>query len=409
MKQLEGNGIEVRHNSNEPGAETVIINTCGFIRYAKHESIEVILYYVREKELGKIGKVYVIGCLTERYKDELSIEIQGVDQFFGVKNLKEILKTLGAVYKKELIGKRILSTPHHYAYMKISEGCDRTCSFCAIPLIKGPHHSRPVKEIMKEAENLASQGVKELILIAQDLTYYGVDTYKKANLAYLLEQLSAIREFEWIRLHYVYPANFPTGIIPLIKERKNICRYIDIPFQHISDHILKIMRRGIEKEEILGLIRYFRKEIPEMAIRTTLLVGHPGESKRNFEELKQFVKEVEFDRLGIFTYSHEENTHSYSRYKDDIPEKIKQERADEIMHIQEQVSNRMNKNKVGKVFKVIIDREEHKFMVGRTEYDSPEIDNEVLVRKDQKTTRPGEFYNVKITNSESFDLFGKIV
>ena len=425
MKQLSANNLIVEHDANNTNAKIVIINTCGFINSAKQESIDTILEFVKAKEKGEIEKIFVIGCLSERYKEKLEKEIPEVAQYFGTNNIKEILQTLGLTYKKELTGKRIITTPKHYAYLKISEGCNRHCSFCAIPLMRGKHISKPIETLIDEAKYLVEKGVKELILIAQDSSYYGIDIYKKPELAKLLEKLSALNGVKWIRLHYAYPSKFPLNVIKVMKERENICKYIDIPLQHISDNMLKVMRRGINKRKILKLIDLFRKEIPDIAIRTTILVGHPGETKNDFEELKQFVKSQRFERLGIFTYSYEEDTYSYQNYKDNIPEKIKQQRADEIMEIQLQISNELNNNKIGKSLKVIIDRCEDDFYIGRTEHDSPEIDNEVLIKIENNNlttalppTPPqrgrgnnnaiGNFHNVKITFADDYDLHGVI-
>ncbi len=413
MKQLAANNLIVEHDANNTNAKIVIINTCGFINSAKQESIDTILEFAKAKEKGEIEKLYVIGCLSERYKDKLEKEIPEVDKYFGTNNIKEILQTLGLTYKKELTGKRIITTPEHYAYLKISEGCNRHCSFCAIPLMRGKHISKPIETLIDEAKYLVEKGVKELILIAQDSSYYGIDIYKKPELAGLLEKLSALNGVKWIRLHYAYPSKFPLNVIKVMKERENICKYIDIPLQHISDNMLQLMRRGINKKETLKLIDLFRKEIPDIAIRTTILVGHPGETKNDFEELKQFVKSQRFERLGIFTYSYEEDTYSYQNYKDNIPEKIKQQRADEIMEIQIQISNELNNNKIGKSLKVIIDRCEDEFYIGRTEHDSPEIDNEVLIKIENNSLTTcedaiGNFHNVKITFADDYDLHGKI-
>lgn len=409
MGKIRSAGVEVVHNAPDANAGTVIINTCGFIQDAKTESIDTILETIRAKERGQIDRVFVMGCLSERYKTELQKEISEVDQYFGVNNLEEVLSALQINYRKELVGERKLTTPSHYAYLKISEGCDRTCSFCAIPMIRGRHVSRPVEEIVEEARRLASKGVKELILIAQDLSYYGTDLYKKQMLGTLLCRLSSIKDVEWIRLHYTYPTNFPLDILPQMASETKICNYLDIPLQHISDKVLKMMRRQSSREKIIHLLQRFRNEVPGVALRTTLLVGHPGEGKKEFDELKAFVKETAFDRLGVFTYSHEEGTYGYKHYKDVIPEKVKKERADEIMEIQQEVSKRLNKEKVGKEFKVLIDREEGEFFVGRTEYDSPEVDQEVLIRKKHNTLKEGNFCKVRIINSNDYDLFGEII
>jgi len=408
MKQLAENGYHVTHDSNALDANIVIINTCGFVNDAKQESIDTILQFEELKKNKKIDKLFVFGCLSERYKEELIKEIPQVDKFFGVYNLKEIIENLGAHYKSELVGERVVTTPKHYAYLKISEGCDRTCSFCAIPLIKGNHKSRTIEEIIHEAEFLVKNGAKEIILIAQDLSYYGIDIYKKIKLAELVTKLSEVKGIEWLRLHYTYPSKFPQDVIAIIKSKSNICKYIDIPVQHISDNMLKLMRRGINKQQTYDLIAKLREEIPGLALRTTLLVGHPGETEEDFNELVEFVKYVKFDRLGVFTYSDEENTYSAIHYKDNIPAEIKQSRMDEIMNIQQGISNEINQSKIGKSFKIIIDRKEVEFYIGRTEHDSPDVDNEVLIQTDIKL-KIGNFYTAKITKSEEFDLYGEII
>lgn len=407
MRQLEANGFKVMHDSNSY-AEIVVINTCGFINDAKQESIETILQFEDLRKSKKIEKLFVFGCLSERYKEELENEIPVVDKYFGVYNLKELVESIGTNYKEELIGERYLTTPKHYAYLKISEGCDRTCSFCAIPLIKGKHISRPIEDLVKEAEFLISKGVKEIILIAQDLSYYGLDLYKENKLAKLIDKLSDIKGLKWLRLHYTFPAKFPLDAIKVMKAKKNICKYMDIPVQHISNKLLKNMRRGISKEQTYDLIRYFRKEIPEMALRTTLLVGHPGETVEDFNELIEFIKWAKFERLGVFTYSEEENTYSAKHFKDDIPFSIKQARMDEIMEVQRDISNELNNNRIGELYKVIIDRKEGEYYVGRTEFDSPEVDNEVIINSDKKRLKVGSFYNVRIKSADDFDLIGDI-
>ncbi len=407
MRQLESNGYRVVHDSNEH-SEIVIINTCGFINDAKQESIETILQFEDLRQTNKIEKLFVFGCLSERYKKELEKEIPLVDKYFGVYNLKELTESIGAHYKEELIGERFLTTPKHYAYLKISEGCDRTCSFCAIPLIKGKHKSRPIEEIISEAEFLISKGVKEIILIAQDLSYYGLDIYKEFKLGELIDRLSDLKGLKWLRLHYAFPARFPKDVVKIMKSKSNICKYLDIPVQHISDKLLKNMRRGITKEQTYELIDSFRKEIPEMALRTTLLVGHPGETDEDFNELIEFVKFAQFERLGVFTYSEEENTYSAKNFKDDIPLSIKQSRMDEIMEIQRSISNKLNNNKIGKLFKVIIDRKEGDYYIGRTEFDSPDVDNEVIVKSEKKNLRVGSFYKVRIKSADDFDLIGEV-
>lgn len=406
MSQLKANKFDVEHESKNEDAEIVIINTCGFIDNAKQESIDTILTYADAKANGRVDKVFVTGCLSERYRDELAAEIPNVDAFFGTRELPRLLKTLKADYKKELIGERLITTPNHYAYFKIAEGCDRPCSFCAIPLMRGKHVSTPIEELVRNAKQLAAQGVKELILIAQDLTYYGLDIYKKRNLAELLEKLSDVEGIEWIRLHYAFPSGFPLDVLKVMRERDNICNYIDIPLQHISDPMLKSMRRGTTMKKTNELLDNFRAEVPEMAIRTTLIAGYPGETEEDFEQLEAWVKEQRFDRLGIFTYSHEENTHAFN-LEDDVPEEVKQERANRIMDIQSEISFQLNQEKVGKTYNVLFDRVEGEYFVGRTEFDSPEVDNEVLVPKSEYV-RIGDFAKVKIKRAEHFDLFGEI-
>ena len=407
MTQLKANNFEVEHESKEEDAEIVIINTCGFIDTAKQESIDMILTYAEAKKDGKVDKVYVTGCLSERYREQLESEIPNVDAFFGTRELPRLLKTLKADYKKELIGERLITTPNHYAYFKIAEGCDRPCSFCAIPLMRGKHVSTPIEELVFNAKQLAAQGVKELILIAQDLTYYGLDIYKERKLAELLDKLADVEGIEWIRLHYAFPSGFPMDVLKVMKRRQNICNYIDIPLQHITDSMLKSMRRGTTMEKTNHLLREFRKAMPEMAIRTTLIAGYPGETDEDFEQLEAWVKEMKFDRLGIFTYSHEENTHAY-KLEDDVPEDVKHQRANRIMEIQSGISFELNQEKVGKTFKVLFDRAEGDYFIGRTEFDSPEVDNEVLVLKDQYV-RLGDFANVKINRAEEFDLYGDLL
>ena len=409
LKQLEANNLSVEHNSTKPDFDTVIINTCGFIDDAKQESIDTILDYANAKRQGIIKNLFVTGCLSERYKGELKKEIPEVDEFFGTNNLKDIIKTIGVDYKKELIGERLLTTPKHYAYLKISEGCDRTCSYCAIPLMRGKYKSKTIETVINEAKYLVKKGAKELILIAQDLSYYGLDIYKEQRLADLLDKLSDIKGVEWIRIHYTYPTNFPYDILNVMYEKSNICNYLDIAFQHISNNVLNLMRRNITKQETYDLIKRIRKTVPNIALRTTLLVGHPNETEQDFEELKQFVNDIKFDRLGVFTYSHEEDTYAYKNYKDNVPEQVKQQRADEIMEIQRQISNELNIKKIGKQFNVIIDREEGDYFIGRTEYDSPEVDDEVLVSKNEDNIIIGNFYKVEITSSDDYDLFAKFL
>ncbi len=402
MGQLRANNKEVVH---EEEGNIVVINTCGFIANAKEESINTILEYVQKKEDGLVDKVFVTGCLSERYKPDLQKEIPLVDQYFGTTELPGLLKALGADYKHELIGERLTTTPKNYAYLKIAEGCDRPCSFCAIPIMRGKHRSTPIENLVKEAENLAANGVKELILIAQDLTYYGLDLYKKRNLAELLQALAKVEGIEWIRLHYAFPTGFPMDVLEVMRQEPKICNYIDIPLQHISDSILKSMRRGTTHAKTTKLLQDFRIAVPEMAIRTTLIVGYPGETEEDFQTLKNWVAEMRFERLGCFTYSHEENTHAYN-LEDNVPEDVKQERANEIMELQSQISWELNQEKIGKEFKVVIDRKEGTYFVGRTEFDSPDVDNEVLIDATKVYLKTGEFYQVKITEAADFDLYG---
>lgn len=406
MGQLQANGQEVVYDEDK--GDVVVINTCGFINDAKEQSINTILDYVDLKNRGKVEKVFVTGCLSERYKEDLIREIPDVDQYFGAKDLPLLLKHLGADYKEELVGERLMTTPRHYAYLKISEGCNRTCSFCAIPLIRGEHISVPIENLVLEAQKLAKKGVKELILIAQDLTFYGLDIYKKRALAELLKELVKIEGIEWIRLHYAFPTGFPEDVLEVIQNEPKVCNYIDIPLQHISDDVLKAMKRGTTKQKTNALLEDFRSKVPGIAIRTTLIVGFPGETEEQFNELKEWMKEQRFDRLGCFTYSHEENTGAY-KLEDNVPEEEKQRRVEEIMEIQQQISWEKNQEKVGKVFKCIFDREEGGYFVGRTEFDSPDVDNTVLVEAGDKHIKTGEFFNVKITSAEDFDLFGEIV
>lgn len=407
MKQLDSNNITVVHDSDRKNAKTIIINTCGFINDAKEESVNMILEYVQAKERGDIDNLYVMGCLAERYKSDLKKEIPEVDKFFGVNSLEEIVKTVGAKFKKELIGERMLTTPAHFAYLKISEGCNRSCSFCAIPLIRGKHKSKPIETIILEAEKLVKNGVKELILIAQDLSYYGLDLDQKQKLPELINRLSELKNVEWIRLHYLYPANFPFEILPLIREKNNICKYLDIALQHISNNMLSAMKRNITKEKTYQLISEIREAVPEIKLRTSLMVGYPGESKADFEELKQFVSDIQFDRLGVFIYSEEENTYAQKNYKDNISADVKQMRKDEIMQLQQDISSKLNAKLEGKTMKVLIDRKENDFFIGRTEFDSPEIDNEVLIPIHTKKITLGKFYNIKITKANEYDLYGE--
>ena len=405
MGQLKAGGKNVVH---EQEGNIVVINTCGFINNAKEESINTILEYVQQKEAGLIDKVFVMGCLSERYKPDLEKEIPDVDQYFGTSELPALLKVLGADYKHELIGERLTTTPKNYAYLKISEGCDRPCSFCAIPLMRGAHISTPIEALVTEAEKLAAKGVKELILIAQDITYYGLDLYKKRALADLLRALVKVEGIEWIRIHYAFPTGFPMDVIEVMKEEPKICNYLDIPLQHISDPILASMKRGTTQEKTTKLLKKFREAMPEMAIRTTLIVGYPGETQADFEALKSFVKEMRFDRLGCFTYSHEENTTAYE-LEDDVPEEVKLARANEIMEIQSQISWELNQQKVGKTFRCLIDRKEGNYFVGRTEYDSPDVDNEVLIDAKKHYVKIGDFVEVKIIDATDYDLYGEPV
>lgn len=405
MGQLKAGGKNVVH---EQEGNIVVINTCGFINNAKEESINTILDYVQQKEAGLIDKVFVMGCLSERYKPDLEKEIPDVDQYFGTSELPALLKVLGADYKHELIGERLTTTPKNYAYLKISEGCDRPCSFCAIPLMRGAHISTPIEALVTEAEKLAAKGVKELILIAQDITYYGLDLYKKRALADLLRALVKVEGIEWIRIHYAFPTGFPMDVIEVMKEEPKICNYLDIPLQHISDPILASMKRGTTQEKTTKLLKKFREAMPEMAIRTTLIVGYPGETQADFEALKSFVQEMRFDRLGCFTYSHEENTTAYD-LEDDVPEEVKLARANEIMEIQSQISWELNQQKIGKTFRCLIDRKEGNYFVGRTEYDSPDVDNEVLIDAKKHYVKTGDFVEVKIIDATDYDLYGEPV
>lgn len=408
LTQLRGNNIDATHEAEEDEANIVVINTCGFIDNAKQESIDTILRYADAKENGHIDKLYVTGCLVQRYKEDLEKEITSVDAFFGTNELPKLLKKFKADYKQELVGERLLSTPQHYAYFKIAEGCDRPCSFCAIPVMRGKHVSRPMEELVGEARNLARNGTKELILIAQDLTYYGIDLYKGRKLADLLNQLADVEGIDWIRLQYAYPSGFPLEVLDVMRERSNICNYLDMPLQHGSTEMLKIMRRGITREKTEELIHTIRDKVPGIALRTTLIAGHPGETPQYFDEMLRFVEDMRFERLGVFTYSHEEHTHSYT-LEDSISAKSKQERADAIMEVQESISYELNQEKTGKEFKVLFDRKESGYFIGRTEFDSPEVDNEVLVKADGTYVRLGDFANVLIEDATEFDLYGRIV
>ena len=405
MGQLKANGKAVAH---EDEGNIVVINTCGFIDNAKEESVNTILDFVQKKEAGDVDKVFVTGCLSERYKPDLVKEIPNVDQYFGTTELPQLLKALGADYKHELIGERLTTTPKNYAYLKIAEGCDRPCSFCAIPLMRGKHRSTPIEDLVVEAEKLAANGVKELILIAQDLTYYGLDLYKKRNLAELLKALVKVEGIEWIRLHYAFPTGFPMDVLEVMKNEPKICNYLDIPLQHISDKILKSMRRGTTQAKTTKLLQQFREAVPNMAIRTTLIVGYPGETEEDFQTLKQWVEAMRFERFGCFTYSHEENTHAYN-LEDDVPQEIKQARANEIMELQSQISWELNQAKIGQTLRVIIDRKEGQHFVGRTEFDSPDVDNEVLIDATKVYLKTGEYTTVTITDAADFDLYAEVV
>lgn len=407
-KQLEANGFSVVHDSNDTNAKVVVINTCGFIGDAKEESVDTILSFAHAKVKGKIRHLFVMGCLAERYKKDLQVEIPEVDEFFGVNNLEDIVRSIGGDLKTDLLGERTITTPKHYAYLKISEGCNWGCSYCAIPLIRGKHVSVPIESLVAEATSLAKNGVKELLVIAQDSTYYGLDIYGKRMLAELLDHLSEVEGIEWIRLHYAYPTFFPEEVITVLRDNPKVCAYLDIPFQHISDKVLKKMRRGITKEETYALINKLKQEIPDIALRTTLLVGHPGESAAEFEELKEFVQTVKFDRLGVFPYSEEDNTFSAINFEDSVPEETKQERVEEIMRLQSQIALSNNLQRVGKHMRVLIDRIEGDFYIARSEYDSPEVDQEVLIEATQDA-KIGEFYMVEITDAEEFDLYAKFI
>jgi ribosomal protein S12 methylthiotransferase len=405
LKQLIAGGYDVIYNSDDVSAGTVIINTCGFINDAKEESVDTILRFVKARKTGHINNLYVMGCLSERYMEALKYEIPEVRKYFGVNNMSDVLKELGVNLRDDLLTDRTITGPGHYAYLKISEGCDRTCAFCAIPAIRGKYISRPIEELVKEASLLADKGVKELILIAQDLSYYGLDLYRKQSLPELVSELLKIESFEWIRLHYLYPSDFPMELISLIRENPRICRYIDIPIQHITDNMLGLMRRSHNRKETETVLNKLRNDIPGAVIRTTLIAGHPGETEQDFLELKDFISNFRFDRLGVFAYSHEEDTYSYKEYKDETPADVKESRVAELMEVQQNISAELNESHVGKVFKVVIDRKEGEFFVGRTEYDSPEVDQEVLIPIEH-TLDPGSFYNILITQSTDFDLYG---
>ena len=408
MRQLEANGYKVTHDSDKPQGEIAVINTCGFIGDAKEESINMILELGEQKQKGRIGKLFVMGCLSERFLKDLEKELPEVDRFYGKFNWKELISDLGKSYHQELATERVLTTPRHYAYVKIGEGCNRTCSYCSIPIITGAYQSRPMDEIVDEVRGLVAQGVKEFQMIAQDLTFYGLDRYKRMALPELVERVSDIPGVEWIRLHYGYPSHFPYDLLPVMRERDNVCKYMDIALQHISDPMLKMMRRNITKAETYELLERMRREVPGIHLRTTLMVGHPGETEQDFEELIRFVKDIRFERMGAFAYSHEEGTYAYQHYKDEIPQEVKQDRLDYLMRVQEGISADVNASKVGQTFRVIVDREEEDFYVGRTQYDSPEVDPEILISKDTPLS-PGSFYQVKVIDAQAFDLYGKVL
>lgn len=404
MRQLSANGIRVAHDPERPKGEVVVINTCGFIGDAKEESIDTILNFAEAKKRGKIKRLYVMGCLSQRYFEQLGTEIPEVDKFYGKFDWQGIVSEIGATYRRDLMNDRVLTTPSHYAYLKISEGCNRTCSYCAIPIITGKHKSRPIEDIVAEAEGLARKGVKELQVIAQDLSFYGYDLYKKSRLAELVENLSDIKGIEWIRLHYAYPAGFPKDILEVMASNGKVCRYIDLALQHISDNMLTKMRRNITKRQTIDLLSEIRGKVPDICIRTTLITGHPGETERDFEELKEFVAAAKFDRLGVFPYSHEEGTYSWKNYEDDVPDEVKQSRAEEIMSLQRDISNEKNSKLVGQRLKVMIDRFETDEYVGRTEFDSPEVDQEVHITAGSKELNVGELYDAVITSHDDYDL-----
>ncbi|HZK97635.1 MAG TPA: 30S ribosomal protein S12 methylthiotransferase RimO [Prolixibacteraceae bacterium] len=408
LSQMAANGYEVSHDSEDSDARIVAINTCGFILDAKEESVNTILGYAEAKREGLIDKIFVFGCLSERYKDDLIAEIPEVDGFYGKFQVRKMVEDLKADYKMSLSRQRYLTTPSHYAYLKISEGCNRTCSYCAIPRMTGAHISIPIEDLVSEARSLAEKGVKELLVIAQDLSFYGIDLYNKSKLAQLVSELSAIKGIEWIKLHYAYPSNFPYDLLPVMNDKPNVARYLDIALQHCSDKMLKLMRRNTTKAETISLIERVRREVPGVHLRTTMLVGHPGETEEDFEELKAFVRDMRFERLGVFPYSHEEDTFAGEKYKDSIPQEVKQARADELMEIQQQIATEINAGKIGLTMKVVIDRLEGEYFIGRTEFDSPEVDGEVLISADQDLLI-GSFYQVKIIGSEDFDLYGELI
>ena len=408
MGQLKANKFDVEHEGESDDHQIVIINTCGFVDNAKQESIDTILRYVEAKKQGAVEKVYVTGCLSESYKKDLEVEIPEVDAYFGTRELPKILKTLKADYKQELVGERLLTTPQHFAYFKISEGCDRPCSFCAIPLMRGAHVSVPIEELVSRAKSLAAKGTRELLMIAQDLTYYGLDIYKKRELAHLISKVSEVEGIDWIRLHYAFPSGFPMEVLDVMKEKANVCKYLDMPLQHITDNMLSSMRRGITKQKTIDLVNKIRDKVPGIALRTTLIAGYPGETEKDHEEMLRWVEETRFERLGIFTYSHEENTHAHL-LKDDVSEKVKRKRADAVMAVQQEISMQLNQQKVGQDFKVLIDRKEGEYYVGRTEFDSPDVDNEVLIKADSETyLRIGDFTDVNVYEASDFDLYGKV-
>jgi ribosomal protein S12 methylthiotransferase len=408
MGQLKANKIEVEHQSEQEDSNIVVVNTCGFIDNAKEESVNTILEQIRRKENGEIEKLFVTGCLSERYKPDLQKEMPDVDEFFGTRDLPRLLKSLGADYKHELVGERLTTTPSHYAYLKISEGCDRKCSFCAIPLMRGGHKTTPIEDLVIEAEKLAAKGTKELILIAQDLTYYGLDLYKERKLAELMTKLSEVEGIEWIRIHYAFPTAFPIDVLEVIKNNPKVCTYLDIPLQHVSDKLLSSMRRGTTMQKTKDLIQKFREDVPGITIRTSLIVGYPGETEKEFQELLDFVQESKFDRLGVFTYSHEENTHAYN-LEDDVPQEVKHQRAEDVMDLQSSISYDMNQERVGKTYKVLFDRKEGDYFIGRTEFDSPDVDNEVIINAKDFYIRIGDFANIKITKADHYDLYGEVV
>lgn len=408
MRQFVANGYTVEHDPHKINGEIVVVNTCGFIGDAQEESINMILELGEQKQKGRIGKLFVMGCLSERFLKDLEKELPEVDRFYGKFNWKELISDLGKSYHQELATERVLTTPRHYAYVKIGEGCNRTCSYCSIPIITGVYQSRPMDEIVDEVRGLVAQGVKEFQMIAQDLTFYGLDRYKRMALPELVERVSDIPGVEWIRLHYGYPSHFPYDLLPVMRERDNVCKYMDIALQHISDPMLKMMRRNITKAETYELLERMRREVPGIHLRTTLMVGHPGETEQDFEELIRFVKDIRFERMGAFAYSHEEGTYAYQHYKDEIPQEVKQDRLDYLMRVQEGISADVNASKVGQTFRVIVDREEEDFYVGRTQYDSPEVDPEILISKDTPLS-PGSFYQVKVIDAQAFDLYGKVL